>query len=778
MTNVLSNKIKIDCCGCGACYNKCPVCAITMQENEEGFLFPAIDEEKCTNCGLCTKVCPYINAKYNNSKNPKCYAIMANDEIRAKSSSGGMFTLMAEYILGNSGYVCGAAYRDDFSVHHIIIDKKEDLDKLRGSKYFQSETEDCYKKVLTLLKEDKTVLYTGCPCQIAGLRTFLGKNYDNLLTMELLCHGTPPYKVFRKYLDENHNINDIEKISFRDKSINWHWSCDTLTIFSKNGEINKYHVSEDSFEKGFHKSLFNRKSCTPCKYAQLPRQADITIADWWGISKFAPEMNDSKGTSLVLINNQKGQTYFDYVKNNAYKLKEIPLEDAKKSVNVTIYRPLKMHPKREIFYRDLNKYTLNSNVKKCLQGKYDICCISIFYGSNYGTVLVSYAVEKILENLGYTVLMLDQPNFLWGGNGNKKTISRIFGRKYYNLSKQYNSTIDMMELNNICDTFITGSDQMFNPRLNLQRISFLEFVKNNKNKIAFASSFGHDNYDVEETRFKKDKYLLQRFNHVSLREVSDNLCKKIFDIDATEVIDPTLILDRKYYEELIIDTNINLKYKLPEKYLLTYILDINDEKVKAIKYVAEKLNLKIINIQNLDFRQRKNVDLEYLQNYTPEEFLYLYKNASFVVTDSYHGTCFSIKFNKQFISIMNKGRGQIRYKIFEKLKIMNRIIESANLVYDSNIISEVIDYSETNSIIKENAAFAINWLDLAIKDNNKQYTIADEYIDSIKENYYKMSKKINNQQVLCSITEEVRGRKKHKVLTIFGIKFKFKVKSK
>ena len=196
---------KEKCSGCSACYPICPTNAITMEYDEEGFLYPIVNYEKCTNCGLCSKVCPELNFEFDNKKTPKCYAMQATDEIRMKSSSGGMFTILADYIFERDGFVCGVAFNknENWKVEHIIIDKKEDLDKLRGSKYVQSDKKDIFKQIKELLNKDKYVLFSGCPCEVAGLKNYLRKNYDKLILVDLLCGSVESPKIYEKYLKEN-----------------------------------------------------------------------------------------------------------------------------------------------------------------------------------------------------------------------------------------------------------------------------------------------------------------------------------------------------------------------------------------------------------------------------------------------------------------------------------------------------------------------------------------------------------------------------------------------
>lgn len=718
-----------NCCGCGACYNKCPVGAISMQENDEGFLVPVVEENKCTNCGLCLKSCPGLNTNNRNTNEPECYAAMASDEIRMKSSSGGAFTVIAEYILDKGGYVCGAAYRKDWSVHHIIVDNKNNMEMLRKSKYILSETEKCYTEIKKLLENDKYVLFSGCPCQVAGLYSFLGKEYEKLMTVELLCHGAPNYRIFKKYLNEVHNGKKIRKLDFRDKSLGWNSS--SLTIYH-DGDIEICNRETDPYEKGFHAGLFNRKSCAPCAWAKLPRLADFTIADFWGIEKIDNSLNDGKGLSLLVVNNDKSKQILQQMPFK--KLTPILTDNfIKRTCNVTLYRPLSEHHNRDKFFKNYDKISFDKNVKMCQDNKYDVCLVAIFMGMNYGSILVSFSVYKLIENLGYSVLMLHKPDYTWIDHPVKDIISTNFAQKYYNISKFYKDETDLVNLNNFCNTFVTGSDQIFNPDL-CYRPAYLKFAYNYKNKIAFGTSFGHDKYDVSDKQLIEDKYLLSRFNHIALREKSTRLCNEIFNIEAEEIIDPTLILPKEEFDKLAATAEL----KINEPYLLTYTLDLNQEKKDAIEYIANKLNLKVINIHNLDYRGRINVDPSEIKEYTPEEFLYLYLHASFVFTDSYHGTCFSVKYNKPFVSVINNPRGGFRYKLFEMLGLNDRLVSNTDEIYSTDIIFKEIDYTPVNKIIEEKSKFAIDWLKNALKNNTSDEKFSDfeNYQDIVIKDLY------------------------------------------
>jgi|SRR5690554_252979 len=359
------------CSGCSACANICPQNAISMQPSSEGFLTPIVDNDLCTKCGLCVKVCPVINLVKNDSvKEPEAFAVKnINEEIRLKSSSGGVFTALAQQVISNKGVVFGAALDEDLNLLHIGVDTLEDLNKLQGSKYFQSQIGETYKQVKSLLRDGREVLYSGTPCQIAGLYAFmLNKSYPNLTTVDIICHGVPSPKLFKKYrkeIEEKHK-GILKNISFRKKTKGW-----KLYSVSKNIEINsngiplKKEVSEtlreDVFMRLFLRDICLRESCHHCAYSKFPRIADITLADYWGVQDIHPEFDDDKGVSLVLINSKVGgvlwkktQESLDVIPTNLHKAIQY---------NPSVQTSCKPHPKRKMFFENLDKKSLEDLVK-------------------------------------------------------------------------------------------------------------------------------------------------------------------------------------------------------------------------------------------------------------------------------------------------------------------------------------------------------------------------------------------------------------------------------
>ena len=274
--------IKSYCYGCSACFNICPNNAIEMQENGEGFKYPVINTY-CTNCGLCKKVCPYLVNNFTNSENPNCYAFLAEDNIRLKSSSGGVFSVLAKYFLDNNGYVAGAIWNEDASVSHIVSNKDIDIERMRNSKYVQSNIGNCYSEIKKILINNKKVLFTGTPCQVAGLKTYLRNDYVNLYCVDIICHGVPSPKVFQKYINEK--LNNDEKwlnTNFRNKIYGWSPQLATITTTTTTTTTHDF-ANTDTFMKTFLQNMCLRSTCTDCKFQTIPRQGDLTMGDFWGI---------------------------------------------------------------------------------------------------------------------------------------------------------------------------------------------------------------------------------------------------------------------------------------------------------------------------------------------------------------------------------------------------------------------------------------------------------------------------------------------------------------
>ncbi|WP_035774876.1 Coenzyme F420 hydrogenase/dehydrogenase, beta subunit C-terminal domain [Butyrivibrio sp. VCB2006] len=333
--------IKRDCCGCSACQQICPQNCITMDYDKEGFLYPVIDKSKCINCNLCKKTCPVLHNVNKDDAYLNSYIAISNKPNRIASSSGGLFFLFAEKIIGEGGAVFGAAFDDNWQVHHICIESMDEIDTLMRSKYVQSSTNNTYRQVRKLLGAGRKVLYTGTPCQIAGLKSFLKKIYNNLITVDILCHGVPSPMIWKYYLSnlEREYHSAPKEVNFRDKVSGW--KDYSLSVNFLNGKRYVKTIMSDDYMRMFLTNYNLRPSCYDCRFRGLNRDCDITIGDAWGINTVKPEFDDDKGTSIIIIHSENGKKLIDEISKDC-TMEKINVDDLippDKGVRTTIKMP-------------------------------------------------------------------------------------------------------------------------------------------------------------------------------------------------------------------------------------------------------------------------------------------------------------------------------------------------------------------------------------------------------------------------------------------------------
>jgi acetyltransferase-like isoleucine patch superfamily enzyme/coenzyme F420-reducing hydrogenase beta subunit len=365
---------KEDCCGCNACGDICGHNAITFVTDIEGFWYPEVNRDQCTECGLCEKVCPIINIKdlkKNDLEQSVCYAAEhKNLEVVFDSTSGGAFSALADIMYKEKGYVGGAIFNDDFSIKHYISNDKKDLPKLRSSKYAESDLTGFYKEVKRLVKDGEKVLVCGCPCQMAALRAFLRKDYENLIIADFVCRGINSPKVWRKYLDSFEERYGSPVIYSKSKSKEYGWRNLTHKVILADGKAVYETKDVNNYTKGYlHTNAFCRPSCYDCQFKGFPRIADITLADYWGIENIDQSMEKDLGTSLVMLNSRKGLAFFEKVKSRMNYI-QTPFESTLAG-NPALVQPL--HPPlvdRTRFFEDLDKMTFTEVASKYItQGR-------------------------------------------------------------------------------------------------------------------------------------------------------------------------------------------------------------------------------------------------------------------------------------------------------------------------------------------------------------------------------------------------------------------------
>lgn len=359
MNDHIDVKDKNLCSGCYACYNTCNTNAINMEYDEDGFIYPIVDKSKCINCGQCVKTCPYNNHEIKLESVSSIYACYnIDEEVRSKSTSGGIFSLLAEYVLFKGGIVFGAFFDEQFNVIHGYTDKVDDLDKFRGSKYVQSNIGNSYGEAKIFLKQNRWVLFTGTTCQIEGLLNYLEKKYEKLLTMDFFCMGISSPVIWKKYLNYFHR-KTITKITFKNKELGWHNWRIKFSYVNKN----KYwHGSDNLYMNGYLNHLYYRPSCFTCQFKGIARYSDFTVADCWGIDKYHPEMDDNKGISTLITNTKKAINIFESIKPKIIYCSLTP-EEATKYNRYALVSP-SINPNSIAFFSELRLLPFKKVIKK------------------------------------------------------------------------------------------------------------------------------------------------------------------------------------------------------------------------------------------------------------------------------------------------------------------------------------------------------------------------------------------------------------------------------
>lgn len=337
-----------ECCGCTACESACPHGAIRMEADGLGFLYPRIDDSKCVDCGLCVKVCQF-GKEYSREGRwdvPEVYAVRLKDEVQlSRSQSGGAFYALAVRMLERGGVVYGTGFADHFRVVHKRVETVAELEELRGSKYVQSDLRGVFPRVREDLRAGRLVLFSGTPCQVSGLQSYVGRRLQaGLYTVDLVCHGVPSPAVWADYVDyvERKTGEKCESVKFRDKTFGWASHRETF-CFAHGRKLDRV-----TFRVLFYKHYMLRDSCHVCPYTNLKRCSDVTVGDFWGWTRISREFGDNKGVSLVLVSSERGRELFDEAKSGIYLIPSNPTD----CLQPQLQYPSGRHRLREAFIRD------------------------------------------------------------------------------------------------------------------------------------------------------------------------------------------------------------------------------------------------------------------------------------------------------------------------------------------------------------------------------------------------------------------------------------------
>ena len=740
------------CTGCSACFNACPVEAIQMEKNQYGFEKATIQQDKCIHCDLCKKVCPVLHVDKSNKKNPTSYAIWADDEIRKHSAAGGAFPLLAKAILEKRGVVYGAAFKNVTEVHHIIATNEQELLALQKSKYVQSHIGYIYRDVQKKLQEGKDVLFSGCPCQVAGLKAYLRKSYKNLFTVDLVCAGVPSSQMLRESLADVGGADNVEYVDFRNKDLGW--DCSQLTVYMKDKRKRILPINEvpwekqSQFEVAMHYYLAKNDACENCAFCDFPRQGDITIGDYWGIWLKDENWNDHKGTSMVLINSEKGQKLFDEIQGGVKRVEAVPWQEFARN---RLQPKVSFNPNRQRFLSLYPQKSFNQAVKDAMSGWHDIGLIGNWNASNYGSHLTHYALYRILTGWNYSVLMIGSPQYAeW-----KNTGSLLFRKTPYpvwDMGKVAQTFQEMMDFNHYCGKFILGSDQLFDGYIfeKLGEFSALEWVSDSKPKISYATSFGYDELRGSDSVVSRMGHGISKFDALSVREKSGvKIMKETFHKDAAFVLEPVFLPSVDVYEEIM----QSAEPEIPKgPYILVYMLDPSEYKARYARMLAEQNGWEIVFI--IDAAKKYIYTSNIMgcaskEHVCVEDWLWYIKNSAMVITDSFHACCFSIVFHKQFLTLCNYGRGAARF-----FSLLGELDLTAHLVVGNTELPEnkdqiPIDYQKVERKLAQWRENSLSWLETALLETSKK--------PKVESTYYLLEQRLqNDERQLEKVIQELK----------------------
>lgn len=720
------------CTGCGSCYSSCPEKAVVMKSDGMGFYYPDINENLCTDCGKCVSACPALQ-KFDRKREPQnLYAAYSSKPWYTKSASGGIFPLLAKKVIQGGGVVCGCGWNERFQAEHQIIEREEEIARLQGLKYVQSDTKQIYEKIRAYLSQKRTVLFCGTPCQTAGLLQEMGEK-ENLITVDFDCMGVSSPQIFEKYKKEVLRGKPIKEISFRDKHVSGWFSA--MAVKFEDGSV--YHRSKDQdiLLRAYFERLDIRECCETCGYRGWKRVSDVTLADFWGIERYDKNFAGHPGVSAVFINTEKGKKLFEEIGDELENKTEVPLPYAKTETGLLNDKIVK-NPERERFYELASKNSLQKAYTYASQKKYDVGIMGVWFGCNYGSLMTYYSLYRLIESFGLSVLMIDKPKVMERDPELGDNHARRFSLSHYRNIAPSQPVSELWRLNRQCDSFVIGSDQVWNYGIssNFGRSFFFDFVDEEKKKIAYAASFGHEQFMAPVVEIGTTRGLLERFDAISLRETDGvRIVNETFGLQAERVLDPVFAVHPGIFEEIAAES----KRQEKEAYIATYILDPTPEKREAILFASRLLNKKVINMLDgmpWNFEEnRKRLGLDnVVEDLNVQDWIYYLKNSSFVITDSCHGASFAILFQKDFVCFGNPARGMSRFlSLLDLFHMRDRLLMEPRELENRRELLKPMDYSESKRILNEERKKSRKWLhDALFLPKSVDYLSVYEKVDS------------------------------------------------
>lgn len=720
------------CTGCAGCLGICPEKAIVLKSDGIGFYYPDVNENLCTECGKCVQVCPMLHKPERKASPAHLYAAYAHRETRIDSASGGVFPLLAKKIIQDGGVVCGCGWNGRFEAQHQIIEKEEEIPRLQGAFYVQSDTKNIYEKIKKLLREKRKVLFCGTPCQTAALLQSVGDK-ENLITVDFDCMGVGSPKIFEKYKKEVLKGKAVKAISFRNKRVSGWFSA--MAVEFEDGSVYRRTKDSDVLLKSYFEKLNIRESCENCGYRGWERHSDLTLADFWGIERYDRELSRSPGVSAVFVNSDKGEKIFASIKEELECVGEVPLSYAEKETTL-LSGEFQKNPQRERFYELISKTSLQKAYTYTTENRYDVGIMGVWFGCNYGSLMTYYSLYRLIQSFGLSVLMIDKPKVMENDPELMDNHARRFSFSHYRDIAPSMPIPELGVFNDKCDAFVIGSDQVWNYGISSHfgRSFFFDFVDEDKKKIAYAASFGHEQFMAPVAEVGTTKGLLERFDAISLRETDGvRIVNETFGLEAVRVLDPVFAVHPKIFDEIASESKCEEK----EPYLVTYILDPTPEKREAILYASRKLNKKVINMLDgvpWEFeRNREKLGLDnVVEGLEVQDWIYYLKHSSFVITDSCHGASFAILFERDFVCFGNPARGMSRFRsLLDLFRMQDRMLLNPAELMEREELLAPMDYSASREILNTERKRSRKWLhDALFSPKSIDYMTVYEKLDS------------------------------------------------
>lgn len=734
-----------ECTGCGACQNICPSHAIEMHaEAIEGYR-PFVTKSLCIDCEKCIDVCPVLKEDKNLYFPIEGYAAVATDDIRRKSSSGGFFSVAAQKILDLGGAVYGAAWSDKLVAVHMRITQIDDLSKLRYSKYVQSDTSNVFRAVEQDLKEKKIVLFSGTPCQVDGLISYMdAENIDteNLYLLDLICGDAPSPVLWEKFLCERYQDNGRPKdYRFRDKIHGWK----VISNCWEAGQDSYTDIVEDYYLKGFLENMMFRTACEDCKYRKV-KPGDVTIGDFWKVQKYKPSIDRQRGVSTVLVNTEKGKCFLKKLKDDFAVFEPVEVE---KLMDGGGFRN-NVNRGTECFrHQILEGNTLKNAYEAGRDLKYDIGLVGEWCNHNYGSHLTYYALKKTFEKMGLSVLLIGPPVTWW------KYSRNIFGDERFRALPGLDDVAylsldeyDYEYLNARCDMFCVGSDTTFHEFqfFDKKKYAGLAWTDSGKGRIIYGGSFGTYDFNANKEKIEYLKYCFHRFDRISFRERAGvQLAEEVFNVESDYVLDPVFLLSAEEWREHEICPD-GMEDK---KFGIVFFYEDNGHDTDTEKFL-EKLKLKY-NCGFYYVTRSDSVKKNAIANVKIEELLWLVDHAEMVLTNSFHVTALSIIFHKPFYAINRIMQLPARIPdILSTCGLKDRMIMDYRYEEIDADDLKPIDYERVDNVLKQCIKNSKNWLaDAVEKAKNKSDSSWDECdylrrrVDELSSLVVKLSERVN-----------------------------------